>query len=157
MAFLNWPIKMYISKSGGGVFTTRVSLRHTTVFTYSHTNTPLGQSELVYDLSYFINFHVSLSHWHGSTVPLQTKPSMDPLHGPIKICLAGGQATHWDIQNKEKSRSGWWKSLCFGECCILLPSSMVDFVPCDGIMQRAHWDLKISCLLRLCPIIVWFP
>lgn len=29
----------------------------------------------------------------------------------------------------------WWKSLCFGGCCILLPSSMADFVPCDGIMQ----------------------
>ena len=33
---------------------------------------------------------------------------------------------------------GWWKSLCFGGCCILLPSSMADFVPCDGIMQKAH-------------------
>ena len=25
MAFLNWPIKTYISKSGDGVFTTRVT------------------------------------------------------------------------------------------------------------------------------------
>ena len=57
MAFLNWPIKTYIWKSGDrrcGVFTTRVSLRHTTMFTYSHANTPLGQSERAYYLSYFI-------------------------------------------------------------------------------------------------------
>jgi len=34
MGFLSWPMKTYISKSGDGVFKTRVSLRHTTVFTY---------------------------------------------------------------------------------------------------------------------------
>ena len=55
MAFLNWPIKTYISKSGDGVFTTRVSLHHTTMFTYSHATTPLGQSERAYYLGYFIN------------------------------------------------------------------------------------------------------
>ena len=26
----------------------------------------------------------------------------------------------------------------FWSCCILLPSSMADFVPCDGTMQKAH-------------------
>ena len=36
------------------MFTTRVSLRHTTVFTYSLAATPLGQSERAYYLSYFI-------------------------------------------------------------------------------------------------------
>ena len=30
------------------------TLRHTTMFTYSHANTPLGQSERAYYLSYFI-------------------------------------------------------------------------------------------------------
>ena len=30
------------------------NLRHTTMFTYSHANTPLGQSERAYYLSYFI-------------------------------------------------------------------------------------------------------
>ena len=33
---------------------TQKSLRHTTMFTYSHANTPLGQSEPAYYLSYFI-------------------------------------------------------------------------------------------------------
>ena len=36
------------------MFTTRVSLHHTTIFTNSHANTPLGQSECTYYLSYFI-------------------------------------------------------------------------------------------------------
>ena len=31
------------------------NLHHTSVFTYSHANTPLGQSERAYYLSYFIN------------------------------------------------------------------------------------------------------
>ena len=31
------------------------NLHHTSVFTYSHENTPLGQSERAYYLSYFIN------------------------------------------------------------------------------------------------------
>ena len=54
MAFLNRSIKTYISKSGDGVFTTCVSLRHTTMFTYSHATMPRSQSECVYYLSYFI-------------------------------------------------------------------------------------------------------
>ena len=31
----------------------------TTMFTYSHANTPLGQSECAYSLSYFINCRVA--------------------------------------------------------------------------------------------------
>ena len=37
-------------KTGDGVSTTRVPLRHTTMFTYSHATTPLGQSEHTYYL-----------------------------------------------------------------------------------------------------------
>ena len=32
----------------------------TTMFTYSHANTPLGQSERAYYLSYLINMYVSI-------------------------------------------------------------------------------------------------
>ena len=56
IGFLNCPIKTYISKSGDGVFTTRVSLCHTTELTYSHATTPLGQSERSFYLSYFIKY-----------------------------------------------------------------------------------------------------
>ena len=41
------------------MFTTPVSLRHTTMFTYSHATTPLGQSEHAYYLSYFIITHMT--------------------------------------------------------------------------------------------------
>ena len=40
------------------------TLRHTTVFTYSHANTPLGQSERAYYLSYFINLYNARSLRH---------------------------------------------------------------------------------------------
>ena len=53
-------MKTYISKSGDGVFTTGVSLRHTAVFTYSHASTPLGQSERTYYLRYFINNNITI-------------------------------------------------------------------------------------------------
>ena len=55
MAFLNLPIKnLYFENLViGNVACT--NLRHTTMFTYSHANTPLGQSERAYYLSYFIN------------------------------------------------------------------------------------------------------
>ena len=56
MAFLYWPIKTYISKSGDAVFTTHVTLRHTTIFTYSAATMPLSQSEQAYYLSYFIKY-----------------------------------------------------------------------------------------------------
>ena len=34
------------------------NLHHASVFTYSHANTPLGQSERAYYLSYFINIYI---------------------------------------------------------------------------------------------------
>ena len=58
MTFLNWPIKTYFFENlviGGVACTT---LRHTTVFIYFHANTPLGQSERAYYLSYFINKYI---------------------------------------------------------------------------------------------------
>ena len=42
------------------------NLHHTSVFTYSHANTPLGQSERAYYLSYFIKLH-SASFQRGFT------------------------------------------------------------------------------------------
>ena len=54
MAFLNWPIKnLYFESLVIGDVACTI-LRHTTMFTYSHANTPLGQSERAYYLSYFI-------------------------------------------------------------------------------------------------------
>ena len=58
MAF--WPIKICIWKSGDrpcSVFTTRVSLCHTAMFSYSHAGTPLGQSE--WRAGYFMNMCIA--------------------------------------------------------------------------------------------------
>ena len=49
----------------------------TTMFTYSHTNTPLGQSERAYPLSYFINMYGNI-HSEGTCVLLEI-PSMHKL------------------------------------------------------------------------------
>ena len=57
MAFLNWPIKTYCFENlviGDVACTT---LRHTTMFTYSHANMPVGQSECAYYHSYFMNIN----------------------------------------------------------------------------------------------------
>ena len=73
---------------------------------------------------------------------------MRPLHETVtwyKICLAGWQATHWDIQKKEKSRLAGRNRFVLEAGAYLLPSSVVDFVPCDSIMQSAHCQL--SCVL----------
>ena len=67
MGFLNSPIKTLINQnltdSDQSKFLFRcdvcTTLRHTTVFTYSHANTPLGQSEHAYYLSYFINSYIT--------------------------------------------------------------------------------------------------
>ena len=47
------------------------TLRHTSVFTYSHANTPLGQSERAFYLSYFINnnkFFILSIYFHGASI-----------------------------------------------------------------------------------------
>ena len=55
----NQNLHLKICDRSCGVFITRVSLRHTTMFTYSHTSTPPGQSERAY---YLIYFQVSYDH-----------------------------------------------------------------------------------------------
>ena len=73
MAFLNWPIKTYFFENlviGDVACTT---LRHTTMFTYSHANTPLGQSERMYYLSYFI-------HIDNITRGMNFTSNTNPLH-----------------------------------------------------------------------------
>ena len=71
---------------------------------------------------------------------------MTPM-GPLQLALtlykirhAGEQAVHWDIQNKATSS----RQICiFFVVDVLvrsLLSSMVDFVPYDRQLQRAHWS-----------------
>ena len=59
-------------------------------------------------------------------------------HG-IKSALLDGKLRTGTSKTKKKVKLGWLKSmLCFGGYCILLPSSMADFVPRESFMQRAH-------------------
>ena len=65
-----------------------------------------------------------------------------PLHDPVIWCTithAETQVAPWDSQNKARPR--WTGTSCFVlevPMCNLL-TSMCDFVPCDRIVQRAHW------------------
>ena len=68
--------------------------------------------------------------------------SVGPLHDPVtwyKIKYTGEQVAQWDFQNKGRSR--WTGTSCFVlevPLCNLL-TSIFNFVPCDRIVQRAHW------------------
>ena len=53
---------------------------------------------------------------------------------------------------QRKVTLGWLKSVCFVGCCIILPSSMADFVPCGTIMQRAHCSDHPANLLHCAKI-----
>ena len=62
---------------------------------------------------------------------------MDPLQLTViryKIHQAGGQGTHWDMQNKGNSSLTGWRRFFRN-----LLSKMADSVPCDLLLQRVHW------------------
>lgn len=42
----------------------------------------------------------------------------------------------------------WLKSLRFGAYHVLLPLSMIDFVPYDGLLQKAYWQWSAVCILK---------
>ena len=85
--------KVTFWKSGGGVFTTCVSLRHSTRFTYSHPNTLLGKSERTYYLSYFINYI-----WHTYATKIDKKEIMNGSIGSSDIFpFASQMRDSWPI------------------------------------------------------------
>ena len=57
---------------------------------------------------------------------------------------------HWDIENKGKSSLTGWNSFVF-ESTTFLPSSMVDFVPCDQLVQKAPYDHIFMAQRRVVP------
>ena len=73
MGILNWPIKTFILKIWWWrVCNVCTTLRHTTRLTYSHTNTPLGQSESASRLPpifscFYVLDYVALS-WSSATM-----------------------------------------------------------------------------------------
>ena len=70
--------------------------------------------------------------------------TIDPLQDPVTsygINYTGTQVTQWDFQNKGKS--GWTGTSFFVLEVPLryLRPSIIYFVPCDRILQRAYWEL----------------
>ena len=90
------------------------------------------------------------SHFHHHCFDLY---SIGPLQDTItwyKIRHTGMQTVHWDIQNKEDSRLSDLSRFVLDVPVRCLHSSMVDFVPCDRILQRAHIKIKHdNCVLSL--------
>ena len=67
--------------------------------------------------------------------------SIGPLQDTItwyKIQHTGMQTVHWDIQNKEDLSLSDLSRLVLDIPVCSLGSSMVNFVPCDHILQRAY-------------------
>ena len=69
-------------------------------------------------------------------------------NGPFAACghmvqnrHAGEQPVHWDIQNKATSSSQIYIFFVLDVPVRSLLSSMVDFVPCNCLLQRAHFQL----------------
>lgn len=71
-----------------------------------------------------------------------------PLHNPVtwyKITHAGEQVAQWDFQNNAPA-------------FVLKSHSINDFVPCDRVVQRAHfkiffvfyWDVPLPCSTLVC-------
>ena len=70
------------------------------------------------------------------TVMHKVSRAKGPFHDPVTwygINYSGTQITHWDFQNRGKW--GWTSS-------VLEAPSIIYFVPCDRILQRAYCETK---------------
>ena len=82
---------------------------------------------------------------NGEKRPSVSYKIMGPLQLAVtwyKIRHAGEQAVHWDIQNKATSSRQICIFFVLNAPVRSLLSSMVDFVPCDRQLQRAHSRTK---------------
>ena len=81
-------------------------------------------------------------HWLLCSAVHARMTPIGPLHDPVTwhgINYTGTQITQWDFQNKGKS--GWTGTNSFVLEVPLrnLRPSVIYSVPCDRIVQRAHW------------------
>ena len=136
--------------SGGGVFTTRVSLRHTTMFTYSHATTPLGQSERAYYFSYFIKlfskrqelcfsdatFKYCFTWWAYCFVGWK--------HGwKSRICLRSSWVAAWI--NYSECNSETWSARIKLRLCTSLKDSAILSVLHDSSLSLSAAPFFIVC------------
>ena len=70
-----------------------------------------------------------------------TKLKIGPLHIPVtwyRINYAGTQVTQWDFQNKGTRTSPVWLSFVLKVPPCTLRPSIINSIPCDGIVQRTY-------------------
>ena len=82
--------------------------------------------------------------------------SIGPLQDTItwyKIRHTGTQTAHWDIPNKEDLSLSHLSHFILDVPVRSLCSRMADFVPCDGILQRAYClSVRLFVCLPICLI-----
>ena len=67
---------------------------------------------------------------------------MGPLHDPVtwyKIIYTGEQVAQWDFQNNATRTSSPGPAFVLEVPLRNLLTSIYNFVPCDWVVQRAHW------------------
>ena len=75
----------------------------TTMFTYSHANTPLGQSERAYYLSYFINPSVTRVVWTSVITIVNNSNSFNFLYVGVLFVIKTGST----VRDARRAR-GWY-------------------------------------------------
>ena len=71
--------------------------------------------------------------------------AMGPLHDPVtwyKIIYTGEQVAQWDFQNNATRTSSPGPAFVLEVPLRNLLTSIYNFVPCDRIVQRAHYPLE---------------
>ena len=79
---------------------------------------------------------------------------MGPLHDPVtwyKIIYTGEQVAQWDFQNNATRTSSPGPAFVLEVPLRNLLTSIYNFVPCDWVVQRAHWTVYpyIGCTILI--------
>ena len=74
---------------------------------------------------------------------------MGPLHDPVtwyKIIYTGHgeQVAQWDFQNNATRTSSPGPAFVLEVPLRNLLTSIYNFVPCDWVVQRAHWSIEVK-------------
>ena len=83
---------------------------------------------------------------------------MGPLHDPVtwyKIIYTGEQVAQWDFQNIATRTSSPGPAFVLEVPLRNLLTSIYNFVPCDRIVQRAHWTGRLVFVNVECMCIQW--
>ena len=112
----------------------------TTMFTYSHVNTPLRQSKRAYYLSYFINSNVGQHLWRNAEIKecivLESRVRLQPIVGWIFICIVA--FAHWNLllpaakKKRLKIDCAFEATTELGNWWSAFPAHVVGELPCGS-------------------------